>query len=261
MAKASKAINNLVDPALKKQFVEMVAHFEQLDSRAKAAAGKRQQYAKEIKAAGFTMPMVKTALVLATPEGEAMFKTDMANLMLAAAYADADIGDQLSLFLDPSRTPIEDRAFKEGQSASMKNEAAVPKYDPSTAAYRAFMEGYHEEQGRQVKAGIGKLEGKKAKPGKTATKSASAASKGKKRGRPAKAKGPNADPPAGSERTLIPKAEKDAKAAARAPKVDAAPPRKPVAALVTRGSMKAEREKAIAEADSFFTKSPAAGNA
>ncbi|MTV64670.1 hypothetical protein, partial [Streptococcus pneumoniae] len=69
----------------------------------------------------------------------------------------------------------------------MKNEAAVPKYDPSTEQYRAFMDGYHEEQARQVKAGIGKLEegpkgGKKGKKAKTA-----APASGKKRGRPAKA--------------------------------------------------------------------------
>ena len=265
MAKKASGSNLLVDPALKKQFIEARDHWKGLDDRANSAAAKRRQYQGEIKSLGFSMGQIKDSLLLATPEGEAEFKAMIANRLLAAAYSDADIGEQLTLFLDHNRTPAVDRAFKEGQTCAMKNEAAVPKYDPNTEQYRAFMEGYHEEQARQVKAGIGKLEAKKPEKGSKAKKNTAkvASPTGKRRGRPPKsAKGPNADPPAGSKRTLIPKAEKEAKAAARAPKADAAPPRKPVAAPVTRGSLKAVREAVREEADSYFSKSTEpAGNA
>jgi hypothetical protein len=87
---------------------------------------------KEIKESGFSVEQIKISLQLQTPEGEAEFKALMANRMLAAAYSDAAIGEQLSLFLEGDRTPLVDRAYKEGQTAAMKNEAAVPKYDPST---------------------------------------------------------------------------------------------------------------------------------
>lgn len=261
MAKASKT-DNYIDPKNKKTFIEMRDQWVILNTRANSASAKRRQYEKEIIEAGFSKQQIKISVLLQTPEGEAEFKAEMANRMLAAAYSDADIGDQLSLFLDVSRTPAVDRAYKEGQTSAMKNEAAVPKYDPSTEQYRAFLEGYHDEQGRQVKAGIGKLDAKSAKANKAGKKPTAKVSKPTaKRGRPAKAKGLNADPPAGSERTLIPKAVKDAKAAARAPKVDTAPPRKPVAAPVTRGSLKAQKEAVQAEAESFFTKAEPQGNA
>src|ERR1019366_8670703 len=113
-----------------------------------------------IKGDGFSVMQVKDAIWLATPEGEAEFKAEIANRMLAAAYVGADIGEQLSLFLDHERTPLIDRAYKEGQACAMENRAAVPKYDPSTDAYKAFMEGFHDEQGRMVKKGIGKLDAK-----------------------------------------------------------------------------------------------------
>jgi hypothetical protein len=262
MAKAKASGHNLlVDPELKKKFIEARDHWKSLDDRANSAAAKRRQYQGDIKSLGFSMRQIKDSLLLSTPEGEAEFKAEIANRLLAAAYSDADIGEQLTLFLDHNRTPAVDRAFKEGQTSAMKNEAAVPKYDPNTEQYRAFMDGYHEEQARQVKAGIGKLEegpkgGKKGKKAKAA-----APASGKKRGRPPKAaKGPNADAPAGSTRTLISKAEKEAKAAARAPKPDAGP-RRPVAAPVTRGSLKAQKEAAREEADSYFTKAEPQGNA
>lgn len=258
-AKASKN-DNLVDPALKKTFIEMADHWKTLDDRAKSSAGKRRQYEGEIKKSGYSMMQVKIRHLLQTPEGEAEFKAEMANRLLAAAYADADIGEQLSLFLDGDRTPAADRAYKEGQTAAMKNEAAVPKYDPSTDQYRAFMDGYHDEQGRQVKAGIGKLEAKEAKSGKKGAKAKAApAGTGKKRGRPAKKASEAAA--GGGETRLITKAEKEAKAAARAPKADAGPPRRPAAQPVTRATLAAQKAAAREEADSYFSRAEPKGNA
>jgi len=252
--------DNIVDPKLKRTFIEMRDHFQTLDQRAKGAAAKRRQYLAEVKEAGYSLQQIKISLLLQTPEGEAEFKAEMANRMLAAAYSDAAIGEQLSLFLEGDRTPAVDRAYKEGQTMAMKNEAAVPPYDPSTEQHKAFMQGYHDEQERQVKAGIGKLDAKAAKANKKG-KPAKAAKPAGKRGRPPKAaKGPNADPPAGSERTLIPKAEKDAKAAARAA-APVAPPRKPVAQPVTRATLAAQKAAAKEEADSYFSKTKPAGNA
>lgn len=259
MARTAAKTDNIVDPKLKKSFIECRDHWQTLNERANSAAAKRRQYQKEIKESGFSMEQIKISLLLQTPEGEAEFKAEMANRMLAAAYSDAAIGDQLSLFLDGDRTPAVDRAYKEGQTMAMKNEAAVPKYDPSTPQHAAFMEGYHAEQERQVKAGIGKLDAGKGKGAKASAKVARPAGK---RGRPPGSgkKGPNADPPAGSERTLIPKVEKEAKEAARAPK-PSAPPRKPTVAPVTRASIAAQKAAAKDEADSYFTRAEPKGNA
>lgn len=251
--------DNLVDPKLKRTFIEMRDHWQTLNDRANSAAAKRRQYQGEIKEAGYSMQQMKISLLLQTPEGEAEFKAEMANRLLAAAYSDADIGEQLSLFLDGDRTPAADRAYKEGQTLAMKNKPMVcDKYAPETDQYAAFVQGFQDEQERQIKSGIGKLDKKAAAENARGGKKAAAKPKGK-RGRPAKPKGPNADPPKGSERTLITKAEKDAKAAAKAAAA-AKPPRKPAAAPVTRATVAAQRAAAKEEADSFFTKSPA-GNA
>lgn len=232
MAKRPKT-DNLVDPKNKKLFIEMRDHWHSLDERANSAAAKRRQYQKEAKQAGFSVLMFKDSLRLATPEGEAEFKAEIANRMLAAAYSDADIGDQLSLFLDHNRTPAVDRAYKEGQTCAMENKAAVPKYDPNTEQYRAFMEGYHDEQERQVKGGIKKLD-PKAGNGKAATSEPKSAKGKGKRGRP---------PGSGKK-----------------PKDDA-PPRRPTAALATRASLAAGKAKGGEDADSYFSKSEPQGNA
>lgn len=246
-------VHNLVDPALKKQFIEMRDHWKGLDDRANSAAGKRRQYQKEIKTAGFGMQQIKDSLRLMTPEGEADFKAEIANRLLAAAYSDADIGDQLSLFLDSPRVPAVDRAYKEGQTACMEGKPMVPKYAPETEQYRAYVEGFHAEQERQIKGGIGKLDAKADKGAKNGPDKP----KGK-RGRPAKAA--SEEPANPTAARLITKAEKDAKAAARAAK-PSAPPRKPAAEPVTRATVAATRAKAKEEADAFFTKSKPVGNA
>lgn len=237
MARAKGSAHNLIDAALKKQFLEMRDHWKGLDDQAKKFAKKRATYQKEIKAAGFQMSQVKTSVLLSTPEGEARFQSDMANLMLAAAYSDAAIGEQLSLFLEPGRTPAVDIAAREGQTDAMQNKAARPKYDPSTDQHQSYMEAYHAEQERQVKAGIGKLDAK-AGNGK-----AEKPAKGPKAGKGAKAAA-KADKPAG-KRGRPPGTGSKAK--------DAAPPRKPAATPVTRASLAAA--KADAPADSYFSKS------
>lgn len=269
-AKASK-LDNIVDPKAKKQFIEMRDHWARLDEAAKKYAGKRTQYQAEIKQAGFSMQQIKDSILLSTPEGEAEFKANIANRLLAAAYSDADIGEQLSLFLDVSRTPAIDRAAKEGQTAAMQNKALNPPYAPETEQYQAFVDAYHEEQARQVKSGIKKLDEKQAaanaKGAKSGAKGSKSAAKGSqkapgKRGRPRKS-APEAAQDAPVTR-LITKAEKEAKAAARAPKPDTAPPKRPAAQPVTRASLaaqRAERQSVMDDAESFFTKSEPAGNA
>lgn len=240
MAKRAKT-DNLIDPALKKTFIECRDEWQKLNERANSAAAKRRQYQKEIKESGFSMQQIKISLLLQTPEGEAEFKAEMANRLLAAAYSDADIGEQLSLFLDHDRTPAVDRAYKEGQTRAMENKTLECKYSPETEQYRAFAEGYHEEQERQVKKGIGKLDAK-AGNGKGA-KGAPKSAKGAKSPKGAKAAGKRGRPP-GSGKAK-----------------DEAPPRRPSATPATRASLAAAKAKGGEAADSYFTKAEPQGNA
>ena len=260
MAKTSKADSNLIDPALRKDFIEKRDMWANLNGRVNSATGKRRQFEKEIKASGFTVSQIKISLLVATPEGEAEVRARIANELLAAAYAGAPLGTQLSLFIEPDRTPSVDRAYAEGETCSVENRAAVPPYDPSTPQHAAFMKGFHDHQEKLVKKGITKLDAKAAKANK-APKGKVAKPAGK-RGRPPK-KATEA-PAAGAETRLITKAEKEAKAAATAQaaaQASSGPPRKPAAQPVTRASLAAQKAAQREEADSYFSKTKPAGNA
>lgn len=247
--KARPSPNSLIDPVIRKEFLERRDHWNHLDgeykkiaSKAKTAAKARKQYEQEIGRAGFTMAQISVSLAVTTPEGEAEFKARLANELVAAAYAGAEVGDQLSMFFEPDRTPAIERARREGELAAMEHQAHRPPYDPSVPQYKAWSDGFYAEQERQVLAGVKKKENGDAK----AAKGAKAAKKGK-------------DKPTGQ--TLIPKAEKEAKAAARAAKPPEPPRTVPSAAPVTRSTIKAEKEKAREAAESYFSKSEPAGNA
>lgn len=266
MAKPKPAkADNLVDPALRKDFIEKRDHWEQLNSRANSATGKRRQFEKEIKAAGFSVSQIKISLLVATPEGEAEVRARIANELLAAAYAGAPLGTQLAFFIEPDRTPAVDRAYAEGETCSVENRAAVPPYDPSTPQHAAFMKGFHDHQEKLVKKGIGKLNAAAAQANAKGKKPAKGTGK---RGRPAKPKTPDLLEAAGvpaRNTTLITKAEKDARAQAlaqaREMANDADRARKPSAQPVTRASLAAAKAKATEEAESYFTKAQTEGNA
>lgn len=249
MVRRSAAKNdNMIDPKLKKTFIEMRDHFQVLNERANGAAAKRRQYLKEVKEAGYSLQQIKISLLLQTPDGEAEFKAEMANRLLAAAYSDADIGDQLSLFLDGERTPAADRAYKEGQTAAMKNKAMTCEYAPETDQYAGFVSGYQDEQSRMVKAGIGKLDEKSAaanKAGKNGKGGKSPKAAKKAAAAPAKPAGKRGRPPGSG----------------KAKPADS-PPRRPSAAPVTRAGLAAAKASAPADTESdYFTKSEPAGNA
>ena len=110
---------------------------------------------KTIKSDGFTIRQVKLAIQLETPEGEAEFRSLVANDLLAAQYAGAQIGSQLQLFLeDKDRTPGVDIAYDMGVTDSIGGVTCKPPFDPSSPQYNKYLEGYNAETERRIKAGI-----------------------------------------------------------------------------------------------------------
>ena len=158
--KAANSKSNSVDPEKRALFLADRDAYAKANERLKKAQAAVRTLGKTIKADGFSMRQIKLAIQLETPEGEAEFKSSVANDLLAAQYVGASIGSQLSMFMEPDRTPAVEIAASEGQADAMENKSAKPKYDPSTPQHKSYMEAYHTEQGRQVKAGIGKLEPK-----------------------------------------------------------------------------------------------------
>ena len=70
------------------------------------------------------------------------------------------LGAQLSLELNrPDRTPAVDRAYDQGKVACMEGKPCSPPHDPSVPQYAEWINGYHDETARRVKAGIQPLAG------------------------------------------------------------------------------------------------------
>lgn len=151
---AKQATSNAVDPEKREVFLADLRQYETANdklTKAKEAVAKAKA---QIKDDGFTFRQIKTAIQLSTPEGEAEYKMQVANDLLSAQYIGAAIGSQLSMFLEPDRTPAVDVAADEGQKDAMESKPAKPGYAPSTPQFESYMTAYHNEQGRQVKAGI-----------------------------------------------------------------------------------------------------------
>jgi len=143
----------------------------QRDKIATAVSDLRLLY-KTAKADGFEKADFDMALAIETAEKEAKTKAKIARQLQIAQFVDADLGQQLDMFLEPSRVPAVDRAYNEGQSAAMQHRAAKPGYDMATEQHREYMRGYHEVQTKQLKAGIGKTAAEPPKPAEKATSSA-----------------------------------------------------------------------------------------
>lgn len=150
--------SNTLDPEQRALFLNDKEKYAKAIEKQKKATADVRNAAKTIKADGFTLRQVKLAIQLDTPEGEAEFKSLIANDLLAAQYAGAPIGSQLALFLEPDRTPGVDMAADEGQRDAMAHKVAKPGYDPSTPQHKSYLDAYHAEQARQIKSGITKTE-------------------------------------------------------------------------------------------------------
>lgn len=154
-APSTVAGSNTMDPDKRALFLKDKDDYAKAKERLNKAQQAVRALGKVIKADGFTMRQIKLAIQLETPEGEADFKALIANDLLAAQYAGAPIGSQLSLFIEPDRTPAVDMAADEGQRDALEGNPAKPGYAPSTPQYQSYLDAYHSETERRVKEGIG----------------------------------------------------------------------------------------------------------
>ncbi len=150
---------NSLDPDTRALFLKDKADYAKASEKLKKAQSDIRLLGKTIKSDGFTLRQIKLAIQLETPEGEADFRSLVANDLLAAQYAGAAIGSQLQLFLeDVDRTPAVDRAYFEGQEVSMAGGTANPPYDPSTPQHQEWLRGFNDDTERRISAGIKPLD-------------------------------------------------------------------------------------------------------
>lgn len=170
-AKGSVVNDNVpkADPEMR----ELARHHRDTYIKRKAALSKAQRdmqaFGKEVKGDGFSMRQIKLMVELSTPEGEAAWRMTIANDLIAAQYQGAAIGSQLSLFLEPDRTPAVDIAFDEGVQDCIDGKAAKPGYDPSVPQYQRYLEGFAQEQDRRMAKGFKKLDPEEKQADRAAT--------------------------------------------------------------------------------------------
>lgn len=152
---------NKIDTEQKALFLQHLPLIEKLKASVASATGKLRAAYKTAKSEGFTKTDFDDAFSMQTPEAEKASKAKIARKLLIARYMGADMGAQFDLFSEDERVPAADRAFEEGQTASMTKKAFAPPYDPSTEQYRKWAEGWHAHQAELAK-GFKKLDTEKA---------------------------------------------------------------------------------------------------
>lgn len=162
--KQSAAVNRLLDPKMRALFNQDLDQWQRLQAKVDAAVKLRQKFEREnVKAHGFTIKQITLANQISTPEGEAIVAARMTEEVLVHAYMGKPLGEQLGFMLEPAKPDPIRIAREEGKDAAKKNLPAKPVYSPETDGYKAYMEGYHDVQGDQVRKGISKLDKSKAK--------------------------------------------------------------------------------------------------
>jgi hypothetical protein len=103
--------------------------------------------------------VIKDLIALQDPEGEAEIRANLKLRADAMRWAGLPLGTQIELALgEVDRQPAVDRAFDEGKRQSAEGKPAKPPYDPSTPQYRAFLDGYSEDQTRMLNS-VGRGDG------------------------------------------------------------------------------------------------------
>lgn len=162
--KGVRATNRLLDPKMKALFNQDLDQWQRLQEKVDRAIDLRKKFEREnVKSHGFTIQQIKLADKISTPEGEAIVAARMAEEVLVHAYLGKKVGEQLEILLEPSAPDPLRIARDQGMDDARKNLAAKPVHAPGTDGYKAYMEGYHDVQGQQVRNGISKLDKAKAK--------------------------------------------------------------------------------------------------
>lgn len=157
-AKAARKIFNNEDQEAKALFLAHLSVIKKLqEKQATANLQLKDAYASAKEQGEFEKADFKYAIDLETEELEAKARAKIVRNLKIARYMGSDLGAQLDMFLEPDRTPASDRAYHEGQTASMKGESAKPNYAPETEQFRKWMAGYNDDQEKRIKGGIKKL--------------------------------------------------------------------------------------------------------
>jgi len=163
-AKAGPAVeaaktNPDVDTEAKALFLHHLPKIEAAKKKIADATNALRILYKSAKADGMLKRDFDVAIEMQGAEGEKNKKAAIARELTIARWLGYDLGAQLDMFLEPERVPATERAYNEGQSASMQGKPLKCDYHETTPQYREFVRGFQEHQ-TTLHAGFKKLEEK-----------------------------------------------------------------------------------------------------
>jgi hypothetical protein len=157
---AGRSVTTEDNDAIRANFLQHRTAWTNVQAKLAVAQKLVKDVVSAAKADGFLKKEFEVADALAgLPKQEAKITGEVSLRLRVARWISHPMGDQLDLFAEPDRTPAVDRAYDEGKQACMSHERASPTYSPGIPQYTRWLQGYHDEQERQVKAGIKKLGG------------------------------------------------------------------------------------------------------
>lgn len=156
-AVAAAAKSPDTDKEAKALFLQALPKIADLKAKLNTATANLRNAYKTAKSDGFLKSDFDEAFEIQGAEGEKKKKAAIARSLTIAKWLGCDLGSQLDLFVQDARVPAADRAYEEGQAASMKGESLKCEYHPATEQYRQFAKGYHDDQETRIKKGITKL--------------------------------------------------------------------------------------------------------
>jgi hypothetical protein len=116
-----------------------------------------------LKADGFTVAQMKIADEMTTMKGEARQTQAVRDRLKVAFWIGHAMGRQLSLFEEPDRTPIDDRAYEEGKTAGLEGRTmSTSRFAPGSPANERWITGWHDGQEIITRGGIAAIEGSDA---------------------------------------------------------------------------------------------------
>lgn len=132
--------------------------YQEAQKGTKKARAELMAVCKEIKAESGARRLgkIKTLIALDSPEGEEEIANHIRDQIEAAQWVEVAWANAIDvdLFDEPDRTPIDDRAFNEGQRTAMEEKPAHPPYSPGTTSFTNYMDGYHSVSEARIREGI-----------------------------------------------------------------------------------------------------------
>lgn len=125
-------------------FVHHRTRWNEYLAKKKLADDFKKEIVRDLKNDGFSVNDMKIADKLVDDEDK--IRDEVEQRLRVAAWLGMPMGTQLSMFTEPDRTPLVERAFEDGKTAGLEGRPRKPPFSPENPGYEQWMNGFYEGQ-------------------------------------------------------------------------------------------------------------------